>query len=93
MNRESQGDMLRLHQNFNTGGGVDERRVAPEFPGTTGSDFPEELGLLQQVGVDYTGLWSVVPQPPGLTEGRASSEALRLDLTRGSGHRARRPVG
>lgn len=70
-----------------------EHRVAPEFPGTKGSGFPEELGLLRQVGLDHTGLWSADPQPPGLTEGWAPSETLELDLTRGSGHRAHRPVG
>lgn len=70
-----------------------ERRVAPEFPGATGSGFPEELGLLQQVGPDHTGLWTVVPQPPGLTEGRAPREVLGLDLTCSSGHCAHRPVG
>ena len=48
-----------VYTKTNTGGGVAEGRVAPEFLGTTGSGFPKELGLLQQVGVDYTGLWSV----------------------------------
>lgn len=85
--------MLHLYQNCNAGGGLGEHRVAPEFPGTKGSGFPEELGLLRQVGLDYTGLWPVDPQPPGLTEGRAPSETLELGLTRGSGHRAHRPAG